>query len=551
VALRTTEPHRTRADRRPPAAFGLRPPTDHPVVVALLYAAGGAALAAGTLALDRWLGPNRTPSWLQVGTSMAQALTTGIGTSLLFVISVVFMVRMYALQMSAEPLSARVRRRFLTDPVQRHAMGALVGSMTFVILVARAVPDPNAGGSVPQVSVALTCAIPVMAAVLVLFALRNATHWGEIGRVIRWMTDNCLRLIELTHPPLDRGRPAVPPPASSRRADDPGHPVPAHDSGWIQRIDLGAVLDALPPQATVELSVRAGDFVAEGILLATVRQGPTGEPDERVTAAVRSAVVIGAEPTLEQDLGYGIALLVDIAERAGSQSSSDSTTVREVVLHVGIVLRALLLRDLPPAWRTADGGRAVLLARQQSFGDYVSTAFERIRLAGAESPAIARCLLSTIGMLVGQLEEAGLRNRTAPLSTRPASSSTPRRSRSPWRRTTSGSATRPRPGWRRSGHETTPCSVQGLGLEDLSRHRACRSRDGDSARTRPRSEGPAWTPWHSPAPLPRWPSRRRSPSPVAASSRSAARRRWLPTASSTRARSLPWGRPGRSSPASA
>jgi uncharacterized membrane protein len=352
---------------------------------------------------------------LHVGTSVAQGLTTGFSSSLLFVISVVFMVRIYTLQMSAEPLSARVRRRFLTDPVQRHAMAALVGSMTFVILVARAIPDPDTGSSVPQVSVALTCAVPVMAAILVLFALRNATHWGEIGRMIRWMTDNCLRLIDLTHPPLDRGQPADPGSASPPDADGPGHPVLAHDSGWIQRIDLDAVLDALPPQTTVELAVRAGDFVSEKVLLATVRTGPTDEPDERLTAAVRSAVVIGADPTLEQDLGYGIALLVDVAERAGSQSSSDSTTVREVVLHLGIVLRALLLRDLPPASRTASAGRAVLLTHQQSFGDYVSTAFERIRLAGAESPAIARCLLSTIEMLVGQLEDAGLPDRTAPL----------------------------------------------------------------------------------------------------------------------------------------
>jgi uncharacterized membrane protein len=380
-----------------------------------MYAAGGAALAAGTLALDRWLGPDGTPSWMHVGTSVAQALTTGFGSSLLFVISVVFMVRMWAVQMSAEPLSARVRRRFLTDPVQRHAMGALVGSMTFVILVARAIPDPGTGGSVPQVSVAITSAVPVMAAVLVLFALRNATHWGEIGRMIRWMTDNCLRLIELTHPPLDRGRPASDLSPDPRDTDAPGHPVLAHDSGWIQRIDLDAVLDALPPRTTVELAVRAGDFVSEGILLATVRTGPTGEPDERLTAGVRSAVVIGADPTLEQDLGYGIALLVDVAERAGSQSSSDSTTVREVVLHLGIVLRALLLRDLPPASRTGSAGRAVLLSDQQSFGDYVSTAFERIRLAGADSPTIARCLLSTIEMLVDQLEDAGLPDRTAPL----------------------------------------------------------------------------------------------------------------------------------------
>ncbi|WP_324273190.1 DUF2254 family protein [Blastococcus brunescens] len=135
----------------------------------------------------------------------------------------------------------------------------------------------------------------------------------------------------------------------------------AHDSGWVQRIDLGAVLDALPPQTIVEMAVRAGDFVTDGMPLATVRTEANGQPDDRVTGAVRSAVEIGADPTLEQDLGYGITLLVDIAERAGAGSSSDSTTVREVVLHVGIVLRALLLRDLPPAWRTGSAGRAILL----------------------------------------------------------------------------------------------------------------------------------------------------------------------------------------------
>ena len=96
-----TDPQRTRADRRPSQAFGVGPLTDHPVVVALLYVADGAALAAGTLALDRWLGSDRTPSWLQVDTSVAQALTTGFGTSQLFLISVAFRVWMWPAQMSA------------------------------------------------------------------------------------------------------------------------------------------------------------------------------------------------------------------------------------------------------------------------------------------------------------------------------------------------------------------------------------------------------------------------------------------------------------------
>jgi hypothetical protein len=102
-----TEPQRTPTDRRPSAPFGVRPLTDHPVLVALLYVAGGAALAAGTPALDRWLGRDRTPSWLHVDTSVAQALTTGFASSLLSAISVASRVWVWPVQMSAEPLSTR------------------------------------------------------------------------------------------------------------------------------------------------------------------------------------------------------------------------------------------------------------------------------------------------------------------------------------------------------------------------------------------------------------------------------------------------------------
>jgi hypothetical protein len=62
------------------------------VVVALLYVAGGAALAARTPAFDRWLGPDRRPSWLHVDPSVAQAQSTGFATNRLVAISVAFRV---------------------------------------------------------------------------------------------------------------------------------------------------------------------------------------------------------------------------------------------------------------------------------------------------------------------------------------------------------------------------------------------------------------------------------------------------------------------------
>lgn len=397
-------------------------PLDRPLPVPLLYVGGGVLLAIVTLAIDRSLG-DAVPGWLRVGHQTALSLVTGFGSGLLFVVSVVFMVRIYAVQMSAEPFSARVLRHFLTDRVQRHAMSFLVGALTYVILVGRAIPDQNTPATVPYLSVAIACVLPVVAATLIIYALYNAAEWSQTGRLMRWLTDECVALVQSTHPPHhDDGQQhgedgkqhgeqdSEPQPAAE--PDRPARTVPAPDTGWVQRIHTDRLLAATPPAATTELAVRSGSFVAAGQPLATIR----GDRITQHTAdAVRAAIVLGPDPSLEQDLGYGISQLTDIAERAMSQSNSDSTTARQVVLHLGVVLREVLVRDLPPQRLIGSQGQVLLRPHDQSIDDYVSTAFDRIRVAGAHSPQLVETLLSTLSMLICRVRQAGLPDRTAGL----------------------------------------------------------------------------------------------------------------------------------------
>jgi uncharacterized membrane protein len=404
--------------RREPAvptrATGTRP-LDRPLPVPLLYVGAGVLLAIVTLAIDRSIG-DAVPGWLRLGHQTALSLVTGFGSGLLFVVSVVFMVRIYAVQMSAEPFSARVLRHFLTDRVQRHAMSFLVGALTYVILVARAIPDQNTPVTVPYLSVAIACMLPVVAAILIIYALHNAAEWSRTGRLMRWLTDECVALVQTTHPPhrddsqqhgeQDR----YPHPAAE--PDRPARTVPAHDTGWVQRIHTDRLLAATPPAATTELAVRSGSFVAAGQPLATIR----GDRITQHTAdAVDAAIVLGPDPSLEEDLGYGISQLADIAERSMSQSNSDSTTARQVVLHLGVVLREVLVRDLPPRRLIGSRGQVLLRPRDQSIEDYVSTAFDRIRVVGAHSPQLVETLLLTLSMLICRVRQAGLPERTASL----------------------------------------------------------------------------------------------------------------------------------------
>ena len=121
---------------------------------------------------------------------------------------------------------------------------------------------------------------------------------------------------------------------------------------------------------------------------------------------MRDAFTVGHDPTLERDLGFGIRQLVDIAERTLSQSSRDSTTAREVVMHLGAVLRELLLRDLPATSRSARPDAGSSRPRSTSLEEYVDAAFDRIRTYGAQYPEVALTLLSTIGTLLRELERA-------------------------------------------------------------------------------------------------------------------------------------------------
>jgi uncharacterized membrane protein len=183
--------------------------------------------------------------------------------------------------------------------------------------------------------------------------------------------------------------------------------VLAPASGWVQRIDDGTVLDGLPFGSKVEILVRPGDFVTESRPLARLT---LGSPD-----LVAAAMTIGVDPTLDQDLTFGISQLADIAERAMAQGNTDSTTAREVVLHLGVVLRELLNRDLPPTERTDRHGRCLTRSSEQTFDGYVAVAFDRMRVIAAASPELAICVFTTIGMLLDDVEEHGLHERTLPL----------------------------------------------------------------------------------------------------------------------------------------
>ncbi|MHA7276516.1 DUF2254 family protein [Arthrobacter sp. Hz1] len=146
-----------------------------------------------------------------------------------------------------------------------------------------------------------------------------------------------------------------------------------------------------------ELLWSVGDFVPTDAPLIRIH----GSNNKVNSAAVCRCVALGPERTLNQDVAYGLRLLVDVALGAVSSGPfEDPTTAVQAIDRIHDVLRHIVLRPLHTGEYADDDGELRLSVPSLTWDGVVELAFNEIRRAGAASPQITRRLMSALGDLV-------------------------------------------------------------------------------------------------------------------------------------------------------
>ncbi len=106
---------------------------------------------------------------------------------------------------------------------------------------------------------------------------------------------------------------------------------------------------------------------------------------------------LGADRTYEQDPKYPIRLLVDIAIKALSPAINDPTTAVQALDQIEDLLRRLARHRARrrARWRTSDGVLR-LVYPMPGWDDYLSLAFDEIRVFGATSVQVLRRMRSAL-----------------------------------------------------------------------------------------------------------------------------------------------------------
>jgi uncharacterized membrane protein len=350
-------------------------------LVPALCVVAGVLLSIGTLALDRWLGFDLIPSRLVGGPDAALAILSTIATSMVTLAALVLTITMVVVQLAMGQFSPRIVRTILQDTTSQLAIGLFVGTFAHAMLTMREVRFAQ-GAGVPGIAILTAFVLVIASIILLVFYVHHLGQSLRVAALIELVGDRMRELVDRNFGP----EPEV-------AGDAARGTITAPRSGVVSHVEHEELVEvARGGDCIIELIPPLGDFVPAGAALVRVSPADAVVDPERVTGAVR----LGPERTMDQDLAYGLRMLVDIAERSVSEPFLDPTTSVQAIDRIHDGLRQLVQRRFPDGRHHDADGRLRLVEPTMTWEGFVSLAFDEMIEAGRLSTQVPRRIAAAL-----------------------------------------------------------------------------------------------------------------------------------------------------------
>ena len=348
-------------------------------------ALAGMALALLTIAIDRATNGELISRSITGDPNAGLQLFGTVAASMVSLTALVLSITAVVVQLAMGQFSPRSVRPFLQDRPSQFAIGIFVGTFVHAILAMREVRSFTARGSVPSLTVLVSFGLVLVSIIVLVAYVHHIGNALKIDTIIKSIGDETRAVLDKLYPDEFSG--------GMHDAC-----VAAEHPGIIYRIDEDELVSlARHADVRLELTHGVGTFVPEGAPLFIV----DGDPARLDRRRLLRAISLGSERTMDQDAAFGIQTLVDIAERALSESFNDQTTAAQAVDRVHDILRQLARRSFPSG-RFEDGdGTLRLTVPVYGWDDYVALAFDPLSLAAEDAPSVRRRIRDALRDLVG------------------------------------------------------------------------------------------------------------------------------------------------------
>lgn len=336
--------------------------------------------------------------------SSAQAFLSAVVSGTMSLTAIVFSIYFLVMQFGAAAYSKRLVLLFGRDPILFNSLGMFFA--TFIYALAELVyVDRNGDGKVPFFSTLFVGALLTLSIVLLALLVQRMSQL-QITNVLRIVGNEGRRVIRETYA-LAEGD-ATDRKAMHQRVAQICASAPSQTLCYsgppraVERFDIDALVRlAQEAQAVIVIQCAVGDTVPDGARLLRVFGNGSSIPDGALMKALRLAW----DRSFEQDPKYPLRLLVDTAIMALSPAVNDPTTAVQSLDQIEDLLHRLGGCRLDGGYAEDASGNLRVVFPMPTWDDYLSLAFDEIRIYGNDSLQVQRRLRAALNDLAVSLDD--------------------------------------------------------------------------------------------------------------------------------------------------
>ena len=320
----------------------------------------------------------------------ARALLVAISGTVVTTIALVLGLTVVALQLSSTQFSPRLLRNFLRDRPNQVVLSIFVATFAYSAAGLYTV-GVQAGTRVevyPRLAVSIAVLLLFVSLAAVVYFADHLAHSIQIDAITRRAELGTLAVIRSFPDHSEQDTASAP---------DWAVPVIGSRSGYVQTVHPELVLPlATRHAATVRLRPHVGEHVVSGTVFAWVWRPSPDDPRPDPGAfqqVLAQAVRIGFERTLEQDVGFGIRQLADVACKALSPAINDPYTAVQAIDHLKVIFCELSPHPLGDMVERDPSGRGKVIIPGRRYEELLSITFGLIGRYGAREPTVLLALL--------------------------------------------------------------------------------------------------------------------------------------------------------------
>lgn len=326
----------------------------------------------------------------------ARVVLSVVAGSLITVSGLVFSLTIVTLQLVSSEYTPRALRPLLGDTINQVVAGAFVGIIAYCLLVLRSVREDF----VPTLALTGAIVLGLTGLALLLVFVHHVGRSIKVDEILARLARDTLRAADRLYP-----EPFGQPDSAPQALAGPASFVRTDQAGWLRAVAVDRLAERLRDAESVEILVAPGDFITPARHVAAVR------PPTASAAAAAAAFEIARERDFQQDVGFGIGLLADIAVRALSPGVNDPTTAVTSIGYLGAVLERLAGKAWPQRDRRIGERELLVRAAGQSFEGLLQSAFLQIGRYGQDDPRVVAATLEALARVARVAADVGAADR--------------------------------------------------------------------------------------------------------------------------------------------